>query len=123
MDYPADVISTIRQNFYVDDCLKSVNTEEQAVALYRQLTEVCAKGGFRLNKWISNNRTLLSAIPEENRAKGVNQLDLSRDQLPMERALGVQWNVEHQVLFPWAAGLYAGLLRMQIFLTSFYLHT
>ncbi|KAL0150572.1 hypothetical protein M9458_054165 [Cirrhinus mrigala] len=33
MDYPADVISTIRQNFYVDDCLKFVSTEEQAVAL------------------------------------------------------------------------------------------
>lgn len=33
-------------------------------------------------------------MPEEYRAKGVNQLDLSIDQLPMERALGVQWNVE-----------------------------
>lgn len=64
------------------------------MALYQQLTEVCAKGGFRLNKWISNNRTLLSAIHEENRAKGVNQLDFNRDQLPMKRALGVQWNVE-----------------------------
>lgn len=71
----------------------SVNTEEQAVALYRPLTEVFAKGGFRLNKWISNNLTLLSAISEENRAKGVNQLDLSRDQLPMERTLSVQWNM------------------------------
>lgn len=43
-DYPADVISTVRENFYVDDCLKSVSTEEQAVSLYRQLTEVCQRG-------------------------------------------------------------------------------
>lgn len=45
-DYPADVINTIRENFYVDDCLTSVSTGKQAVSLYRQLIEVCAKGGF-----------------------------------------------------------------------------
>lgn len=27
-DFPAEVVNTIHQNFYVDDCLKSVNTVE-----------------------------------------------------------------------------------------------
>ncbi|XP_039456650.1 uncharacterized protein LOC120433807 [Oreochromis aureus] len=36
-------------------------------------------------------------IPEENRATGVKMLDLSRDQLPTERALGVQLDIEHDV--------------------------
>nr|XP_024655051.1 uncharacterized protein LOC112430804 [Maylandia zebra] len=36
-------------------------------------------------------------IPEENRATGVKMLDLSRDQLPTERALGVQWDIERDV--------------------------
>ena len=93
-DYAAEIVNTIRQNFYVDDCLKAVNTVEQAIYLYENLTHLCAKGGFRLNKWVSNHRSVLAAIPEDQRAKGVKTLDLDKDQLPMERALGAQWNVE-----------------------------
>ena len=96
-EYPSEVVNTIRQNFYVDDCLKSVNTAEQATSLYQHLTDLCAKGGFRLNKWVSNHRSVLAAIPEDQRAKGVKTLDLDRDQLPMERALGAQWNVEQDI--------------------------
>lgn len=94
-DYTEDVINTIRQNFYVDDCLKAVNTVDQA--LYDQLTALCSKGGFRLNKWICNDRSVLSVIPQVSRAKAVKTLDLSKDQLPMERALGVQWDIEKDV--------------------------
>lgn len=67
---------------------------DQALSLYDQLTALCSKGGFRLNKWICNDRSILSVIPQENRAKAVKTLDLSKDQLPMERALGVQWDIE-----------------------------
>ncbi len=92
-DYPNEVVNTVHQNFYVDDCLKSVNTMEQATSLYQHLTDLCSKGGFKLNKWVSNH-SVLAVIPEEQRAKGAKTLDLDRDQLPMERALGAQWNVE-----------------------------
>lgn len=91
--YPEKVTNTIRHNFYVDDCLKGVNSTEHALLLYRQLSELCAKGGFHLNKWISNDRTVIAAIPEQDRAKEVRTLDLD-EELPMERALGVQWDVE-----------------------------
>ena len=39
---------TLRQNFYVDDLLKSVPTPEDAITLMDQLIELCAKGGFNL---------------------------------------------------------------------------
>ena len=93
-DYIEEVTNTIRQNFYVDDCLKAVNSADQALFLYQQLSELCAKGGFHLNKWISNDRTVLAAIPEQDRAKEVRTLDQSKEELPVERALGVQWDVE-----------------------------
>ncbi|GAA6102997.1 uncharacterized protein LOC117595338 [Tachysurus ichikawai] len=47
-----------------------------------------------LSKWISNSRAVLGAVPQEDRAKEVKDLDLSKDQLPMERALGLQWCVQ-----------------------------
>eukprot|EP00064_Thunnus_orientalis_P022985 superscaffoldBa00008270_g23209 len=95
--YPAEAVDTVRQNFYVDDCLKSVSPVEQAVQLYKNLKEMCSKGGFHLNKWLSNNHSVLARIPEEERAKEVKTLNLDRDKLPMERALGTQWDIERDI--------------------------
>ena len=83
---------------YVDDCLKSVASQEKAVLLVKQLTELLACGGFRLTKWISNCREVLETIPDEDRAKQVKNLDMSYDKLPVERALGAIWDVETDVL-------------------------
>ncbi|KAK0136105.1 hypothetical protein N1851_028004 [Merluccius polli] len=55
---------------------------------------MCSKGGFHLNKWISNHCSVLAVIPEEERAKEVMALNLDREKLPVERAPGTQWDVE-----------------------------
>ncbi|XP_077986269.1 uncharacterized protein LOC144440764 [Glandiceps talaboti] len=86
--------NTIQNNFYVDDMLKSMSTNEQGVSLSRDLTKICKQGGFRLTKWISNHQPVLESIPEEERAKEMKNLDLDQDNLPMERALGMCWDVE-----------------------------
>ena len=39
-------------------------------------------------------RCVLESIPEEERSKDVKTLDLNYDDLPIERALGIQWCVE-----------------------------
>ena len=86
--------NTMRRNFYVDDCLRSVKTEADGKKQIACLRQACAKGGFRLTKFISNYRSVLESIPEEERSKQVKLLDLNYDDLPIERALGVQWCVE-----------------------------
>ena len=88
------VANTMRRNFYVDDCLRSVKTEVDGKNQITCLRQACAKGGFRLTKFISNHRSVLESIPEEERSKEVKLLDLNYDDLPIERALGVQWCVE-----------------------------
>lgn len=90
-----EVRDTIEKNFYVDDCLRSIPTETSAVTLAKDLQLACKKGGFNLTKWMSNRRTVLESIPENDRAKDVKNLDLGKDTLPVERALGMIWNVEH----------------------------
>ncbi|XP_033105089.1 uncharacterized protein LOC117107502 [Anneissia japonica] len=85
-------VETVRNNFYVDDCLKSVKTTEEAIELSSQLRELLAKGGFRLTKWLSNDRQVLEKIPKSETAATVFNLDLQ--ELPVERTLGVSWNVE-----------------------------
>jgi len=53
-----------------------------------------AEGGFKLTKWVSNRRTVLATIPQDERAKEVKDLDLNSDALPVEYVLGVQWCVQ-----------------------------
>ena len=88
------VASTLRRNFYVDDCLRSVSTEATAKKQIESLREACTSGGFHLTKFICNRRNVLESIPENERSKDVKTLDLQYDDLPIERTLGVQWCVE-----------------------------
>lgn len=76
--------------FYVDDCLTSAASEEDAIALYQKLGAICFKGGFLLTKWISNSYHVLAAIPETERAEEVKNLDMDHDNLPVERVLSMQ---------------------------------
>ncbi|KAK6191251.1 hypothetical protein SNE40_002986 [Patella caerulea] len=87
--FSKDAIEIIRRNFYVDDCLKSVDSPERAVTLVDDLTRLCQRGGFKLTKWISNDRNVLETISVEEIAKDLVELDLDYGKLPIEHALGV----------------------------------
>ena len=90
----SDAARVVQRNFYVDDCLVSVQDEDEAVKLAAELRMLLRKGGFRLTKWLSNNPRVLQTIPLEDRAKQVAGLDLNREALPVERALGMRWDIE-----------------------------
>ena len=94
-EFDKETIETLEKDFYVDDLLKSVTTEDKAIQLLSNLTKLLNKGGFRLTKFTSNSRRVLSAFPASERANASSNLDL--DKLPTERALGVQWNIEDDV--------------------------
>ena len=60
-------IETVQCNFYVDDCLKSVGQEDEAVKLARELIDLLALGGFKLTKWLSNAKKVVEALPESEK--------------------------------------------------------
>lgn len=95
----ASVLHTIHHNFYVDDCLKSVPDENQPIRLVQNLKAICATGGFKLTKWTSSSHSVLASVPEEERAKEVKKIDPDKDKLPVERALGMWWDVESDTFF------------------------
>ncbi|CAB4015368.1 Hypothetical predicted protein, partial [Paramuricea clavata] len=65
--FDAKVTDTVRRNFYVDDCLKSVGDDSQATVL------------------------VVASLPESERAASVK--DLCFDKPSIERALGVLWDI------------------------------
>ena len=92
--FSSETVDAVMRDFYVDDLLKSFETTSQAVEITKELQELLAKGGFQLTKVMSNEREVLNAFPPEHRAPAVKDLDLNLNSLPMDRALGIHWDVE-----------------------------
>ena len=74
-EYGSQAASFITNDFYVDDGLISVNSEEDAIQLALQTSKLCKEGGLRLCKFVSNNKRVLNTIPEEDRAMNGTTLD------------------------------------------------
>ena len=75
-DFDPGLVDVVLRDFYVDDCLKSVRQEAEAINIATELPKLLQRGGFRLHKWLSNSRRVLQAIPESKRAARVQQLNL-----------------------------------------------
>ena len=84
------VKDVIKRAFYVDDCLKSVSSSEEAMKVIEDVREVLKKGGFNLTKFVSNKEEVLQAVDEEDRAKEVKEFGEEM----MSKALGVKWDVK-----------------------------
>lgn len=87
-----EIANVIDRNMYVDDLTKSTETAADATSLADKVSKQLNKGGFHLTKWCSNDRKVIAAIPESETAKLVVNLEL--EQLPMQSALGMKWNIE-----------------------------
>ena len=97
-EFEEEVIATVKDNFYIDDMLKSVSTVEKALKLIPQVTNLLSKGGFRLTKWLRNREEVLNTIPEEERSKSATHLfDCAK--VSGERNLGVHWDFKNDNLF------------------------
>ncbi|XP_026015330.1 uncharacterized protein LOC113016608 [Astatotilapia calliptera] len=88
----------ILRNFYVDDGVTSTDSSEKAIKLAEEARKLCALGGLRLHKFVSNDKAVLVSIPATERASDIKDLNLAFDNLPSERALGIQWHVESDCL-------------------------
>ncbi|KAK4329183.1 hypothetical protein Pmani_000412 [Petrolisthes manimaculis] len=96
-DFSPEVIQTVLKNFYVDDCLKSVSCDDDAIALVEEVTRILLKGGFQIKKWLSNSKRVVESIPSADRGKKVMSLELEEG-LPSESVLGLVWHMDKDSL-------------------------
>ena len=92
--FPEAVINTVERNFYMDDCLNSLSSEAAAITHVHDLQALLSRGGFKLTKWTSNNRKVIEAIQAHERCAELKKFDFYKNELPSQRALGLQWCVE-----------------------------
>jgi hypothetical protein len=96
-DSHEEAANFIDKNFYVDDGLTSVANIEQAKKLIKETKEICASGGLRLHKFVSNRREIMDALPSDERGNTSEKRDMIPSGLGIERALGIQWNLVSDV--------------------------
>nr|XP_027206604.1 uncharacterized protein LOC113800073 [Penaeus vannamei] len=91
--FDEQAVTAIIQSFYVDNLLLAHDDKERLIKIIKDLIALCNAGGWRLNQWTANNKDVLKKIPESERDASVASLDLSKDDLPVERTLGVHWSM------------------------------
>ncbi|XP_064116588.1 uncharacterized protein LOC135222431 [Macrobrachium nipponense] len=87
--YCNEASEAIMKNFYVDNLIKAHDDKERLKMMMVDMTSLCADGCWHLNQWTSSNWKLQSVIPESERDTSFANLGLSRDELPVERSLGI----------------------------------
>lgn len=85
-EYP-NASKSIREDFYVDDLLSGSNSIESTIRLANQITEILAKAGFHLRKWVSNSCKILEGIQTTNKS---DIIDLGTHE--NTKTLGLIWN-------------------------------
>lgn len=61
--FSREIVSLVNKNFFVDDCLQSLQSTEEALQRARDLQCLLSRGGFRLSNCVSNSRRVCDAIP------------------------------------------------------------
>ena len=94
LEYGPDAREFVEKDFYVDDGLKSVPDREGAIDLLHRTKTMLADANLRLHKIASNDPTVTQAFPVEDRASDLRNLDFHRDVVPIQRSLGVFWDLQ-----------------------------
>ena len=92
VEFGKATVSTLLNNFYVDDLLKSTGNINIAKQFVKDVTSMCSSDGFNLTKSVFNSKELLQSIPEQQKRRETKDQNLSGD-LPTEKALGICWNI------------------------------
>jgi len=82
----------VARDFYVDDGVTSADTVERAIQLAHEAREICAKGGLRLHKFVSNSHAVIQSIPSSECSIEAKTKYLTFNDMPLERALGIHWS-------------------------------
>ena len=82
----------------MDDGLTSVPTISEVIELIENSQAICASAKLRLHKFASNRKDVLEALPKDDRATDLKDIDLRHDALPIQRSLGTYRCIESGTL-------------------------
>ncbi|XP_055622897.1 uncharacterized protein LOC129766397 [Toxorhynchites rutilus septentrionalis] len=84
-----EAVEAIRKCHYVDDMLVSVDTEEEAIKLSKDIQHIHLQGGSTMRNWISNSPAVLQALGEPGQVEKNLGVD---NEAVLEKILGMWWD-------------------------------
>nr|XP_057917974.1 uncharacterized protein LOC131109721 [Doryrhamphus excisus] len=84
--------------FYVDNCLQSLQSEDQAKQLVSRLHTLLMEGGFELREWASNVPAVIRHLPKESQSASSTLWFAQQTADPQERTLGLLWQCRTDTL-------------------------
>ena len=85
-----DTTREILNNMYVDDYLTGADTDNSALKLQQEMSDIMMAAAFNLTKWASNLKLVMDGIDPDKRATSLLVECDSREPL---KALGVSWDL------------------------------
>ncbi|XP_063541585.1 uncharacterized protein LOC134750352 [Cydia strobilella] len=90
-----DAVRAIMVDHYMDDCIVSLNSVDEAAKLAAEITNIHKHAGFEMRAWTSNNPSALRLLPKESLAEvpvASNDVDVDLGRLTAPvRTLGLIW--------------------------------
>ncbi|XP_026744319.1 uncharacterized protein LOC113505711 [Trichoplusia ni] len=101
-DFPL-VSEKLKEDYYVDDFMSGCQTVEEGIRIYKDMKGLVARGGFELQKWMTNNKDLSREIKEDRSIQKVESVEIKMDEVM--KILGISWDRErdsfkYTVTFP-----------------------
>lgn len=90
-----DLLPLVEKNIYMDDLQISCDTSEEVAELGMGVCKALEVLGFKMAKWASNDKAVLSHFPTEDLAPPFREVMQERTSpLPTAKALGMRWDTE-----------------------------
>ena len=64
--YSVDIINNIHESVYMDDYLDCFSSDKRTIDTIQKVICILSNGGFKLTKWLSNNKSILKSVPPLN---------------------------------------------------------
>lgn len=93
-EHGPDAKHFVFRNFYVDDGLALVAKEDDAIDLLWRTKALLVESNLRLHNIASNSTKVMDAFPVEEQVSDFKDPDLGADPLPLQRRLGLSWEVQ-----------------------------
>ncbi|XP_067219119.1 uncharacterized protein [Chanodichthys erythropterus] len=93
-----DVVESVQQSFYVDNCLQSLQSQHHAKQLINKMRALLAAGGFDIRQWASNVPDVIAHLPAEAKSVGCERWLSANKTDPQESTLGLVWHCSQDTL-------------------------
>ncbi|KAL0147788.1 hypothetical protein M9458_056904 [Cirrhinus mrigala] len=87
-----EVVESVQQSFYVDNCLQSLQSQHQAKKLIDKMRALLTSGGFDIRQWASNVPDVIAHLPVEAKSESCELWLSASKSDPQESTLGLMWH-------------------------------